>query len=127
MKANPTLFYLAAPFGHKIQARAARSLIESQLGWKCTSRWIDNHLEDSQPPAIMRREANCDVADIIEAEEFILLNTGYSEGKMFELGYAVSDDMPVALIGEPTHIFHHLACIKRYATVEDFINERRER
>lgn len=122
-----TYFYLAAPFIDKDAARAARQQIEDALGYKCTSRWIDNHVQDfvGMPSAVARREANADIGDILEAELFILLNTGYSEGKMFELGYAVSDDMPIVLIGERTHIFHHLPGIRVYPTVKDFINDRR--
>lgn len=120
------LYYLAAPFGHREQAKDAREKINT-LGWECTSQWIDNHFQTDAEltPDLARREANSDISDVLEAEAFVFLNTGYSEGKMFELGYAYAEDIPIYLIGERTHIFHHLKGVRRYPSVEEFVADMR--
>lgn len=116
-------YYLAAPFGCKDEARAARLLIAEQLGWVCTSRWIDNHVSPLQELdiSVARQESEIDLEDVIEADIMVLLNLQMSEGKMFEAGYAFAFDTPIALIGKPTSIFHHLDGVGIFDSVEDFV------
>jgi len=117
-------YYLAAPFTHRDEARQVRELIQTHLGWACTSSWIDNHLSafDALDPVVASNEAYSDIDDIIAAECMVFLNLAPSEGKMFELGFAVASDMPIYFIGEPTHIFHHLDGLERFNQIEDLIN-----
>jgi len=121
---NKVLYYLAAPFGEKEEARRVRERMNAALGWECTSTWIDNHNTDfaalSDGSAV--KEAHADIDDLFEAECMVFLNLGVSEGKMFELGVAISDGIPIYFIGKPTHIFHHLVpSSNRFESVEAFV------
>lgn len=116
-------YYLAAPFVRKDEARTARLLIAQELGWVCTSRWIDNHVSplEELDENVAREESETDLQDVAEADIMILLNLEKSEGKMFEAGYAFALDIPVAIIGTPTSIFHHLDGFGLFDSVEQFV------
>lgn len=121
--------YVAAPFVHRGLALAAKLRLED-AGFQVTSRWItrESNLtnDDINNPAHFKElqtEALNDVADIVSADAFVILNSEKSEGKATELGIAFIRKMPVYLVGDLSrNIFYHLPGILRLDTLGEVMD-----
>lgn len=125
MTNDPTRYYLAAPFAQREEAKGVRKLINKTLGWECEATWIDKHLtNDAATPAQLAAEADEDLGDIVASDVFVLLNSGMSEGKAVETGYALAEGIPIVVIGPITptrNVFLYLPGVSRFDTVEEFV------
>lgn len=101
--------YIAAPFTHRWHAEEAAKKFET-AGHTITYKWwetnVDMHGDASSE--IKQQIAIEEVAGVLKAEVFVLLNTSKSEGKAFETGVAFIGSIPIVVVGGPTHIFHFL-------------------
>lgn len=124
--------YLAAPWRDKEVAReAGRKLISA--GHTITEPWWDhtdvNGLDEFADE--LRRQAYADLRGVGGADVFVLLNTGKSEGKAVELGYALAckeatgfpDILLVGKRGEhSSNVFHFLDEVNLFPSVEAVID-----
>jgi hypothetical protein len=122
--------YIAAPWVYREAARAASLLFEA-AGHTITERWWEheempggkagtyafvNDIPSSSPEA--RSQSEKDLDGVYNADRFVLLNLGPSEGKMFECAIAWQSGIPVIGVGGRTHIFHFLPRMTWVPTVE---------
>ena len=111
--------YIAAPFNRREEAREARNILMTK-GYKSVSRWIDTHLTEKISEKQKRAEALEDFRDIQSAGLMILLNGKSTAGGMHvEMGYALSEGIPIFLVGKPSSVFHHLPQVTCFKSVED--------
>lgn len=99
--------YIAAPWGHREDARAASLLVE-QAGHTITHKWWDHEAGDEDYDTL-KVLAEKDIHGVYEADVLILLNLVKSEGKAVEQGLAIAAGIPVFGVGaHPTNIFQNL-------------------
>jgi nucleoside 2-deoxyribosyltransferase len=99
--------YLAAPWTHRPDARAAAAVLE-RAGHTITERWWDC---ESLPAtdADLGRYAQADMDGVLAADVLVLLNLAKSEGKAVEQGIALQRGIPIIAIGaDRTNVFQHL-------------------
>lgn len=116
--------YVAAPFGRKVEARAAIQTLAA-LGIESTARWVESHYDDETKPEILRLEAMEDLNDIDRADMLVLLASWPREGsggKDVELGYALGRGKKVVVVGEPYSLFHYYPCVKVVASVGEIVS-----
>lgn len=120
-------FYLAARFQDIREARSLRDRLQAN-GLVCTSNWLKEPENDDPDYTIMTdrltEHAHRDLADICEADVFILYNphnrrTFGSGGCHFETGYAWSQMMLIFVLGQRSNIFHHLDGVELFSDTED--------
>ena len=118
--------YLAAPWSHMEEAReAARKL--TAAGHRITEPWWDhrdvNGIDDEADELV--DQAWRDLEGVDNADRFILLNLGKSEGKAVELGWALCRRIMVIAVGKrgehSNNVFHYLPQIKWVSTIEELI------
>jgi hypothetical protein len=115
--------YVAAPFVERAEAKRIKAALQA-AGHKVTSRWIDDHPGTSNAEWIDdaakgRQEAKEDIQDIQAAQGFVLLNNyEHSTGRAIETGYALSEGMPIYILGRPTSGFHHLLPVRCFDTLD---------
>ena len=116
--------YIAAPWIHKADALAAQVALEA-VGHTVVSHWIKYHSDAviGAPDDFheLRTQALEDVKDLAESHVLVLLNLSKSEGKATELGFALSLDLRVVLVGERTQIFHYMPGVEVVATVAEAV------
>lgn len=112
--------YLAGPWSRKPDVRIARAQFEA-AGITVQSDWIDFHPDGIVDPTELQRQAYKDLAQINNADAFVVLNLEVSEGKASEFMYAYCNAIPCISVGETPNIFHNLAAVNRVATVEEAI------
>lgn len=99
--------YLSAPTARAEELRAYAEELTA-LDVEVVSRWLTT-LGKQEPG----RAAAQDVADLRRADVFIAF-TGTAAapgrgGRHVELGIALAHEIPVIVVGDPEHLFHHLA------------------
>jgi nucleoside 2-deoxyribosyltransferase len=105
--------YLAAPWIHKEQARAAAEQIEA-AGHTITKRWWEHRevpgylTADTTHDDELVQQAVEDVEGVFNADAFVVLTTAPSEGKSVETGLALAWGMPIIVVGQKTNLFHYL-------------------
>lgn len=114
--------YIAAPFNRREEARSARNVLMKK-GYVSVSRWIDNHLTEKISDQQKRTEALEDIKDIQKSMRMIFINGKSTAGGMHvEMGYALSEGIPIYLVGKPSSVFHHLPQVTCFNCVEDIPN-----
>jgi nucleoside 2-deoxyribosyltransferase len=103
------LIYLACRFSRRHEMQGCRADL-LRAGFTVTSRWID--LKE-KVEADARQCADIDVADIKLADIIISFPDparAYASrgGHFFEEGYAFASGKPVIIVGNRSHVFHHL-------------------
>ena len=117
--------YIAAPYPIREHAVSVMGLLES-YGHSVTSRWL------KAPDELNDSYAREDLADVEAADMLLALNPPEFEnagtgGRHVELGFALYPIIMlgqlkrVALIGNPSNIFHMLSVIEVYDSLETFI------
>lgn len=126
-------FYLAARWEDRETAKRIRSVICAALGWKCSSRWLEDEPE-AKNDAEKALWARLDLDDIDKSDMLILLNPEKNHrsgtgGRHVEFGYAYANGKELTLIGGRENIFHWLPQVDAYATLNEFleVNAYRER
>jgi hypothetical protein len=121
--------YIAAPWGNKADARAARILVQ-QAGHRVTSRWMDQPDGDYEQPAEkMAEEALRDIDDTYAANVLLYLNLAKSEGKAVELGMFLarqeeSGGVKIVVVGgKANNVFLHLPSIIHVSSVEEALGQ----
>lgn len=112
--------YLAGPWKDRWGAKAAADRFV-EAGFTITREWwFDDEDKDDHDPA------DCALHDWLAVESsdaVVVWNTILSEGKAFEQGIALANDIPICLIGrKPLNIFQHMLCIEKVDTIEEAIN-----
>lgn len=128
--------YLATCWVNKVEALAAQEKFEA-AGFKVVSHWIKHHQDAADKAGETRTTVNLldydfgelqdqaaeDIRDIINADYFVILNLGLSEGKAFEMGFAYALTIPIILVGERTNnIFYYLNSVTQVGSVEHAIS-----
>lgn len=108
--------YLAAPWSHRADARAARDRIQA-AGHIVNDRWLDV----DETTTTEAQEAEHDVMDLMMSEALIVLNLAKSEGKACETGMALMAGLPVISVGQGSNIFLKLAQVHRVETLHEAI------
>lgn len=103
--------YLAGPWARREAVRDAAKQLET-AGHEITSRWLHAHAGPPNDAAGLthsdehiRNEALDDVADVLRADVFVILNLEKSEGKAFEMGVAYMASKPIICVGQRFNIF----------------------
>lgn len=113
------IVYIAAPWACREVAQiVARQVRAADI--EVNSRWL-YFPGDSRDPAVLRREAFNDYADVRAAHALLLLNLEKSEGKAVEQGLALAYGMPIVAVGSPTNVFHHLPAYTWVTSVDTAI------
>lgn len=117
--------YIAGPWVRRPEVREAAKKLEA-AGHEVTSRWLYEHEgnpNDSSgllnPDSYIREQALDDVADVLRADVFIILNLQKSEGKAFEMGVAYMASKPIICVGQRFNIFCTFG--RTVDTIEDAI------
>lgn len=104
--------YISSSFTNRLKMRPIRDKLWA-MGYIIVSSWID---ETVKPDFISRYEwerklAEKDRAEVLSADLFIMDADKVSTGKAVELGLALGQFhlKLVWIVGNPIHIFHHLA------------------
>src|SRR5262249_1689939 len=96
-----TTIYLAARYSRNEEMRGYREVLETEFGYRVTSRWIDQHggqLEESMGPDQIEANrtaasvfADKDIADLRAADIVIHFTggTGSKGGRHTEMGFAL--------------------------------------
>ena len=100
----------------------------TKAGHKITEPWWDhrdvNGLDDDEADELVD-QAWRDLEGVDNADRFILLNLGKSEGKAVELGWALCRRIMVIAVGKrgehSNNVFHYLPQIKWVSTIEELI------
>jgi nucleoside 2-deoxyribosyltransferase len=118
--------YIAGPWARREEVKAAAEQLKT-AGHEITSRWLYAHAGPPNDPAGLshsdahiRNEALDDVADVLSADAFIILNLEKSEGKAFEMGVAYMASKPIICVGQRFNIFCTFG--RTVDTIEDAIN-----
>jgi nucleoside 2-deoxyribosyltransferase len=117
-------FYLAASYGKKASARAARNVIEA-LGHEVTSRWIDG--QSATPDADSDKHciewALTDLQDINECDVAVVFTDKPSTtgGFYTEFGYAYAIRKKIVVIGPRRNIFMMLPNIMHFEDWNAFL------
>ena len=117
--------YLAAPWTHKDAARAVATDLTTN-GHTITTRWWDHRdVPGYRSPtcseeefAELAEQATLDLEGVTMADVFVLLNTGVSEGKAVEMGYALSLGIPIICVGPRSNLFHYCDMVEVVDGVE---------
>ena len=101
--------YLAHNYAAKESLRAIKKALEA-AGIVVTSRWIDADPSDPYALAVLRDEAQKDVADVLRADAIVHFTDNFGDrpgrGKYVELGLAIAFDKRILLIGH-----EHVGCV----------------
>lgn len=104
--------YLSASFTQRLKMRPIRDKLWS-MGHIIVSSWLD---ETVKPDFLSAHEwgrklAEKDRAEVLSADLFLLDSESISTGKAVELGLALGQFhlKLIWIVGNPQHIFHHLA------------------
>lgn len=118
--------YVAAPWICKPEAMKAGQLIEAK-GHLITENWWEHpevfgYLQDTLSQVDedeLAEQAWADVAGVINADVFFLVNLSKSEGKAVETGIALISQIPrLILVGKKSNLFHYLGPWETFETVE---------
>lgn len=123
--------YLAAPWKHKQDAKAAREQFE-RAGITVRARWIDfesptpatkpaDDAGTEYPRNLLALEAGKDLEDIMQADAFVLLNLAMSEGKACETGIALMLGIPIVSVGKGRNVFLALPHVTQVSSLGDAI------
>ncbi len=109
--------YLAAPWANRDNARGFGERLEA-AGFAITEKWWDQTPTDDHDELAV--QATKDVMGVAQADLFIVLQLGQSEGKAVETGMAMAWAKPIIVVnplGAPAvgsgNIFHHLLHVVR--------------
>lgn len=122
---DKTRVYIAAPWVSKDVARIAGAAFE-QAGFEITKKWWEHRdvdMEDSESAQELYEQADEDITGVLSADVFVLLNLGKSEGKAVETGIALSEGLPMILVGKRSNLFHFLPCWTIVDTINQAIEE----
>lgn len=113
--------YLAGPWARRDEVRDMRNHIHAMAPEvEVTSRWIDHVVTNEEHE--QRNEAANDIYDLEHCEAVVVANLEKSEGKSFEQGYAFKAGLPIIIIGERSHVFHHMPSMLVVANVDQAIS-----
>ena len=115
------IIYLAGPWSRKPEVRKARAQFEA-AGIDVKSDWIDHHPDGECDPAELQRQAYKDLAQIDNADAFVVLNLEVSEGKASEMMFAYCNKIQVISVGPTPNIFHNLKDVVHVNTVQEAID-----
>ena len=122
---NIKTIYLASAYEYLPLLRDVVFLLEATGRFKSTSRWLLGGHEPGkveETPDMRSRWAAEDLADISEAEIFLLVNHGRpTPGRHTEFGYALALEKSCILVGEPSSIFHYHERCQVFGTIEMFL------
>lgn len=117
--------YLAGPWVRRPEVREVAKRLEAE-GYELTSRWLYEHEGDpndasglTSPEDYIRLQAQEDLADVMRADVFVMLNLQKSEGKAVELGFALANQKRVFCVGTRFNIFCTLGT--QLDTVDDLL------
>lgn len=124
-------FYLAGRYGRREELYGIAAMIEG-MGHTVTSRWVrgEHEAEDGEPqPALARRWAEEDLADIEEADVLVAFTEEPDSsaprasrgGRHVELGYALGIRKAVYLVGPRENVFCHSARVFQFCDVRSFL------
>lgn len=109
--------YVAGPWTHKADAKAAADFLEAE-GHTITKKWwehreVPGYLDwpvaaTEETNAELVQQAEEDIAGVISADVFVLLNLEKSEGKAVETGIALTHVPYCVLLGGKSNLFHYL-------------------
>lgn len=116
--------YIAAPWVDRHLVPAIADQFEA-AGHEVTERWwlhpdVNGYLGAEDNPEL-EDQAMKDFMGVVEADAFVVLNTGKSEGKAVETGIALTMCIPVVVIGGKSHIFHYLPDVQFVETAAEAI------
>ena len=115
-------FYVASSFNERENLKRFVEQIETELGWKCTSRWIT----DDQALGVNAKTAQMDMEDVEWSDTLIVFSAkSTTGGKWVELGMALAWDMPIYMIGhkpEKECIFQLLPQIQHFDSLDAFLD-----
>ena len=132
--------YVAAPWTHKAEALEYAMAIEA-AGHEITKKWWEHREVPGYLDSVisvanqveLETQAAEDIAGVLAADAFVLLNVGKSEGKAVETGVALiaallsqgrgpmSGPTTFILVGGMSNLFHYLQVWHMAQTPEDVI------
>lgn len=119
--------YIAAPWGNKSEAKRAADLFEA-AGHTITKKWwehpeVPGYLVNDEDNAELDEQAEQDMWGVIDAQVFVLLNLGKSEGKAVETGFAIMGKGKLFLVGKRSNLFHYLPYWTIVSSVEEALGQ----
>ncbi len=105
--------YVAAPWSCKAFAQSAAEKFEA-AGHTITKKWwehgeVPTYLtDDDSADDELAIQASEDLAGIMDADLFVLLNIEPSESKCVETGLALAFGTPIIIVGRRSNLFHYL-------------------
>lgn len=117
--------YVASPWTCKAEAKAAADFLEAE-GHTITKKWwehreVPGYLGDAGEDEIAElvQQAEEDVAGVVSADVFVLLNLEKSEGKAVETGIALTHVPYCVLLGGKSNLFHYLPAWTHIDSIEE--------
>ena len=107
--------YLASTYSNHPEMREWKETL-AKAGYTVTSRWItgeDEPFEGTKNPEMNHTFATHDLEDLENSDIAIFDCRPETHGKgqggrHVEFGFALCEEMPVIIIGEPENVFHYL-------------------
>ena len=143
--------YISASFPRRDEARALRQAIHNsnKLGWRCTSRWLEDDTsiygtDEVANAETYRERARRDVEDVLAADVFVQftgdnlsrggrhgelgmaimkkrMKPGDQDFKDFLKGKSFKPPTEIYIIGPKEGVFHHLPYVEQCLDVDDFL------
>ena len=123
--------YVAAPWTCKDEAKEAADRLEA-AGHTITQKWwqhreVPGYLVTEDPAVVeeLWTQVVGDMQGVMEADVFVLLNLGLSEGKAVETGMALCSQTCqfFYLVGERSNLFHYATEWLILPSIEDVIDD----